>query len=87
VPQSQFERALAELGVRVIHANSPQAKGRVERLFRTLQDRLVKALRLAGCTTRRPKWPSLAAPDREGAYIPRPDTGRLVFLERELNRF
>ena len=50
-PQSQFERALAQLGVRVIHANSPQAKGRVERLFRTLQDRLVKALRLAGCTT------------------------------------
>ena len=47
VPQSQFERALAELGVHVIHANSPQAKGRVERLFRTLQDRLVKALRLA----------------------------------------
>ena len=51
VPQSQFERALAQLGVRLIHAHSPQAKGRVERLFRTLQDRLVKALRLAGCTT------------------------------------
>jgi hypothetical protein len=51
VPQSQFERALAQLGVRVIHANSPQAKGRVERLFGTLQDRLVKALRLAGCTS------------------------------------
>jgi transposase-like protein len=50
-PQSQFERALAQLGIRVIHANSPQAKGRVERLFGTLQDRLVKALRLAGCTT------------------------------------
>ena len=46
-PQSQFERALTELGVRVIHANSPQAKGRVERLFGTLQDRLVKELRLA----------------------------------------
>ena len=51
VPQSQFERALAQLGVRVIHANSPQAKGRVERLFRTLQDRLVKALRLAHVCT------------------------------------
>lgn len=51
VPQSQFERALSELGVRVIHANSPQAKGRVERLFRTLQDRLVKAMRLAGVRT------------------------------------
>jgi transposase len=50
-PQSQFERALAELGVTVIHAHSPQAKGRVERLFKTLQDRLVKDLRLAGLAT------------------------------------
>ena len=50
-PYSQFERALAELGVPVIHAHSPQAKGRVERLFKTLQDRLVKDLRLAGRTT------------------------------------
>jgi len=46
-PMSQFERSLAELEVEVIHANSPQAKGRVERLFRTLQDRLVKEMRLA----------------------------------------
>lgn len=44
--KSQFERALHELGVKTIHANSPQAKGRVERLFKTLQDRLVKELRL-----------------------------------------
>jgi hypothetical protein len=50
-PQSQFERALSELGVEVIHANSPQAKGRIERLFRTLQDRLVKEMRLAGIQT------------------------------------
>ena len=50
-PQSQFERALSELGVQVIHANSPQAKGRVERLFGTFQDRLVKELRLAGVRT------------------------------------
>ena len=47
-PMSQFERSLTELGVTVIHANTPQAKGRVERLFRTLQDRLVKEMRLAG---------------------------------------
>ena len=46
-PMSQFERSLNELGVTVIHANSPQAKGRVERSFRTLQDRLVKEMRLA----------------------------------------
>ena len=47
-PLSEFERALKELGVEVIHAHSPQAKGRVERFFRTLQDRLVKELRLRG---------------------------------------
>ncbi len=47
-PLSQFERAMKELGVKVIHANSPQAKGRVERLFRTLQDRLIKEMRLKG---------------------------------------
>ena len=50
-PLSQFERALKELGVTVIHANSAPAKGRVERLFRTLQDRLVKELRLANAKT------------------------------------
>jgi transposase len=50
-PQSQFERAVAELGVMVRHAHSPQAKGRVERLFRTFQDRLIKELRLAGIRT------------------------------------
>ncbi len=43
---SEFERALKELGVELIHANSPQAKGRIERLFKTLQDRLVKEMRL-----------------------------------------
>ncbi len=51
-PQSQFERALSELGVQVIPAYSPQAKGRIERLFGTFQDRLVKELRLAGVATR-----------------------------------
>lgn len=47
-PMTQFARAMAELGIRVICANSPQAKGRVERSFGTHQDRLVKELRLAG---------------------------------------
>jgi transposase-like protein len=50
-PTSQFGRALAELGVELIAAHSPQAKGRVERLFKTVQDRLVKELRLAGIAT------------------------------------
>jgi len=50
-PLSQFERALHELGVEVKHAHSPQAKGRVERLFGVLQDRLVKEMRLRGIRT------------------------------------
>jgi len=50
-PLSEFGRALAELGVELIHAHSPQAKGRIERLFNTLQDRLVKEMRLEGIST------------------------------------
>lgn len=44
--ETQFERAMKELGIQTINANSPQAKGRVERHNRTLQDRLVKEMRL-----------------------------------------
>ena len=40
--------ALKELGITLILANSPQAKGRIERLFRTFQDRLIKEMRLKG---------------------------------------
>ncbi|MGH9261986.1 MAG: ISNCY family transposase, partial [Acidimicrobiales bacterium] len=47
-PRTQFGRAMAELGVDVLLARSPQAKGRVERCNGTLQDRLVKALRQRG---------------------------------------
>ncbi len=49
--RSQFGRALKELGIEWIAAHSPQAKGRIERLFETLQDRLVKEMRLAGIDT------------------------------------
>ena len=48
---TQFQRAMAELRIETIPANSPQAKGRVERLFGTLQDRLIKELRLADIST------------------------------------
>lgn len=48
---SQFQRAMKELEVKVKHAHSPQAKGRVERLFRTFQDRVVKEMRLKGIKT------------------------------------
>lgn len=50
-PMSEFERAMKEFGVEVIHAHSPQAKGRIERLFRTLQDRLIKEMRLEKIAT------------------------------------
>lgn len=50
-PMSEFGRAMKELGVELIHAHSPQAKGRVERLFNTLQDRLVKEMRLRGISS------------------------------------
>jgi len=50
-PQSQFQRVMSELGIVSIAANSPQAKGRVERLWGTLQDRLTKEMRLAGISS------------------------------------
>jgi hypothetical protein len=49
--QTQVGRALAQLGIRHIAAYSPEARGRSERAFRTLQDRLPKELALAGITT------------------------------------
>jgi len=62
---TQVGRALDELGVRWIGARSPQAKGRVERLWGTLQDRLVTELRLAGAATLEEANAVLAA------YLPR----------------
>ena len=50
-PMTQFTRAMKELDIEVIAANSPQAKGRVERSFKTHQDRLVKELRLHKIST------------------------------------
>jgi hypothetical protein len=50
-PMTQFGRACKEIGIEVIWANSPQAKGRIERQFRTFQNRLVKELRLAKAKT------------------------------------
>ncbi len=48
---TQFQRASRDLDIHLIPANSPQAKGRIERLFKTLQDRLIKEMRLAGINT------------------------------------
>ena len=49
--ETQFGRACRQLGIELIFANSPQAKGRIERVFRTLQNRLVKEMRLRGIKT------------------------------------
>jgi len=48
---TQFQRAAKELDIELISAHSPQAKGRIERLFKTLQDRLIKELRLQNIST------------------------------------
>jgi hypothetical protein len=57
---TQVGRALKELGVELICANSPQAKGRVERLFSTLQDRLIKEMRLK----------NISSVEEANAYLP-----------------
>jgi hypothetical protein len=57
---TQFSRALSELNIDIVCANSPQAKGRVERAHLTFQDRLVKELRLRGIST----------PEAGNAYLP-----------------
>jgi hypothetical protein len=57
---TQFGRALSELNIDILCANTPQAKGRVERAHSTLQDRLVKELRLRGIST----------PEAANAYAP-----------------
>ena len=55
---TQFSRALGSLNIDILCANTPAAKGRVERAHLTLQDRLVKELRLRGSATSRPRTPS-----------------------------
>lgn len=60
VPLTQFGRALDELGIEMIHSLSPQSRGRIERLWGTLQDRLVSELRLEGVTSMQQANPFLA---------------------------
>src|SRR5438132_2608422 len=50
-PMSQFQAILAQLGAESIRALTPQAKGRIERMWKTLQERLTKEMRLAGINT------------------------------------
>lgn len=62
---TQFQRAMQALGIQLITAHSPEAKGRVERLFQTLQDRLVKEMRLAHINT-----PTQANTFVENVFLP-----------------
>ncbi len=48
---SSLKSCLAKFGTHIIHAHSPEAKGRIERAFKTLQDRLIPEMRLAGVTS------------------------------------
>lgn len=68
---TQFERAMQQLGIRLITAHSAEAKGRVERLFQTLQDRLVKDMRLANVCT----------PEQGNIFL------KKVYLQKFNNRF
>jgi len=68
---TQFQRAMQDLSINLITAHSAQAKGRVEKLFGTLQDRLVKEMRLAGINT----------PDAGNRFL------KEVFLQRYNRRF
>lgn len=68
---TQFQRVMQDLGIQLITAHSPQAKGRIERLFGTLQDRLVKEMRLAGVNT----------PEEGNRFL------KEVFLPKFNNRF
>lgn len=89
-PKSQFGRLADELGIQLIFARSPQAKGRVERLWETLQDRLVKALRKAGASNLEeanavlesflPKFNQrfgVEPAEQESAYVPWPPEYRV----------
>jgi len=82
VIQTQVGRALAQLGIAHIAAYSPEARGRSERAFRTLQDRLPKELRLAGITT-------LEAANRwiAGVYVPAYNAAFAVAAEQEGTAF
>lgn len=86
----QFGRMLEELGIRYIAAGSPEAKGRIERLWRTLQDRLAAELALHGITTReaaRAYLPHfIAAYNRRFGRAPRNATAAWRRAPRELDR-
>lgn len=89
--ETQIERALGELGINIIPANSPQAKGRIEVTFRLFQDRLIKEMRLAGIKdydnankflkeTFLPWYNAKYTHQAESAYMPIPEGKNLDFI-------
>lgn len=89
--ETQIERALGELGINIIPANSPQAKGRIEVTFRLFQDRLIKEMRLAGIKdydnankflkeTFLPWYNAKYTHQAESAYMPLPKEKNLDFI-------
>jgi len=102
VPLSQYGQALKELGIEHILAFTPQAKGRVERLFQTLQDRWVIELRLMGVKTleeanrclpklieKHNRLFAVSPSDKENAFIPlRPEQSlELILAYRDSRKF
>jgi hypothetical protein len=87
---THFGRMLEELGVDFVAATSPQAKGRVERLWATLQDRLAAELRLLGCTTLAQALAYLptfiAAHNQRHAIAPAESTSAFRSAPRDLDR-
>lgn len=92
IDSTQFARAMQELDIKLIYANSPQAKGRVERANQTLQDRLVKELRLLGISdleTANRYLPTFVEDyNRRFAVIPKTsnDTHRPILPHHNLDR-
>jgi hypothetical protein len=98
-PDTQIERALKELGITIIWANSPQAKGRIEVTFRLFQDRFIKEMRLAKITTYAhanrfllntflPWYNARYTHQAESAYMPLPKDQNLdlVFCDKKKRR-
>lgn len=88
---TQIERCLEELGINIIPANSPQAKGRIEVTFRFFQDRLIKEMRLAGIKNYEqankflienflPWYNAKYTHKAENAYMPAPNDKNLDFI-------
>jgi hypothetical protein len=82
--QTQVGRALAQLGIRHIAAYSPEARGRSERGFRTLQDRLPKELALAGIRSQ--VRSGLAAGGNRWSHLPTESPFQRLFCRPELHR-